>query len=87
MSVVGPRPERPYFTKKIMEEYPDYRMLFTLRPGLFSEATLYNGYTDTIRQMVRRAEMDLDYLKNYSLAVDIKIIYKTTMSIICGKKF
>ena len=61
--------------------------LFTLRPGLFSEATLYNGYTDTIRQMVRRAEMDLDYLKNYSLAVDIKIIYKTTMSIICGKKF
>ncbi len=87
MSVVGPRPERPYFTKKIMEEYPDYRMLFTLRPGLFSEATLYNGYTDTILQMVRRAEMDLDYLKNYSLAVDVKIIYKTTMSIICGKKF
>lgn len=42
-----------------MDEYPDYRMLFTLRPGLFSEATLYNGYTDTILQMVRRAEMDL----------------------------
>lgn len=87
MSVVGPRPERPYFTKKIMEKYPAYHMLFTLRPGLFSEATLYNGYTDTIEQMVTRAEMDLDYLRNYSLGVDIKIIYKTTMSIICGKKF
>lgn len=86
MSLVGPRPERPYFTGQIMERYPDYCLLFRIRPGLFSEATLYNGYTKTIDQMVRRAEMDIDYLRSYSFMRDIKIIYDTTMSIICGKK-
>lgn len=87
MSIVGPRPERPYFTKKIIEKYPDYILLFRLRPGLFSEATLYNGYTETVDQMVRRAEMDIDYLRDYSFTRDIKIIYETTVSIIGGKKF
>lgn len=87
MSIVGPRPERPYFTVRIIEKYPDYLMLMHIRPGLFSEATLYNGYTETIDQMVRRAEMDIDYLRGYSFARDIKIIYDTTMSILLGKKF
>lgn len=87
MSIVGPRPERPYFTKKIIEKYPDYILLFRLRPGLFSEATLYNGYTETVDQMVRRAEMDIDYLRDYSFTRDLKIIYETTVSIIGGKKF
>lgn len=87
MSVVGPRPERPYFTGKILEEYPDYRLLSALRPGLFSEATLYNGYTETMAQMIRRAEMDLDYLKGYSFRRDISIIWKTAYSIISGKEF
>lgn len=87
MSIVGPRPERPYFTAKIIEKYPDYLELMNIRPGLFSEATLYNGYTETIEQMVRRAEMDLDYLRGYSFMRDITIIYNTTMSILLGKKF
>lgn len=87
MSVVGPRPERPYFTELIIERFPDYMKLFSLRPGLFSEATLYNGYTDTIEQMIRRAEMDLNYLMNYSFSRDVRIIWDTTRSILCGKKF
>ena len=87
MSVVGPRPERPYFTEKILAEFPDYGKLATLRPGLFSEATLYNGYTETMAQMIRRAEMDLDYLRGYSLRRDISIIWKTAYSIISGKEF
>ena len=87
MSVVGPRPERPYYTSKIIEKYPDYLMLMSLRPGLFSEATLRNGYTETLEQMIRRAEMDLDYLRGYTFGRDIKIIYDTTMSILLGKKF
>lgn len=87
MSIVGPRPERPFFTEKIIKAFPDYRRLYALRPGLFSEATLYNGYTETIAQMVRRAEMDMDYLENYSLGRDISIIWKTAYSIISGKKF
>lgn len=87
MSIVGPRPERPFFTERIIERYPEYVLLSSLRPGLFSEATLYNGYTETIEQMIRRAEMDLDYLRGYSFARDLKIIGETTLSIIGGKKF
>ena len=87
MSIVGPRPERPFFTEQILRRFPDYALLTSLRPGLFSEATLYNGYTETIDQMIRRAEMDLDYLRNYSFMRDIKIIFNTSLSILCGKKF
>lgn len=87
MSVVGPRPERPFFSRQIAERYPDYTKLYALRPGLFSEATLRNGYTDTIDKMVTRAEMDMHYLKNYSFWTDIRIIWQTSVSILTGKKF
>lgn len=87
MSFVGYRPERRYFIDKIMEHNSDYTRLFAIRPGLFSEATLYNGYTDTIEKMLTRLEMDLDYLERRSLMLDITIIYKTSVSIISGKQF
>lgn len=87
MSFVGYRPERRYFIEKITDRNPDYRKLFAIRPGLFSEATLYNGYTDTIEKMLTRLDMDLDYLEHRSLYLDVEIITKTALSIICGKKF
>lgn len=87
MSFVGYRPERQFFIDKIMELRPDYERLYVMRPGLFSYATLYNGYTDTIEKMITRLDMDLDYLENGSISTDIKIIYRTAMSILTGKKF
>ena len=87
MSFVGYRPERAFFIKKIMEHDERYALLFAIRPGLFSEATLYNGYTDTMEKMLTRLEMDLDYLQRRSMWLDINIIYKTTISIITGKEF
>lgn len=87
MSFVGPRPERKYFVDKIIAVNPDYRLLYQLRPGLFSEATLYNGYTDTIEKMLERLRMDLNYLMNRTFALDMKIIWLTVMSILTGKKF
>lgn len=87
MSFVGPRPEREFYIKQIMERRPDYERLYTLRPGLFSYATLYNGYTDTIEKMIQRLDYDLQYLADPSLTTDIKIIYLTSISIIFGKKF
>ena len=87
MSMVGPRPERKYFVDKIMKENPDYRYLYQLRPGLFSKATLYNGYTDTMEKMLERLRMDLEYLDTRSLWVDVKIIFLTVASILTGKKF
>lgn len=87
MSFVGPRPERQYFIDQISAVRPDYKRLYTLRPGLFSFATLYNGYTDTLEKMLRRLDLDIKYLENYSLWTDIKIIFLTSQSIIFGKKF
>lgn len=87
MSFVGPRPERKYFVDKIMAENSDYALLYQLRPGLFSPATLYNGYTDTMEKMLERLRMDLEYLRDRSLWLDLKIIYLTVMSILTGKKF
>ena len=87
MSFVGPRPERKYYIDQIMEHNPDYTKLYALRPGLFSYATLYNGYTDTMEKMLKRLDYDLQYLEDYSFWTDIKIIYLTSISIIFGKKF
>ena len=75
------------FIDQISAVRPDYKRLYALRPGLFSFATLYNGYTDTLEKMIRRLDLDIKYLENYSLWTDIKIIFLTSQSIIFGKKF
>lgn len=77
MSFVGPRPERQYYIDKIMEVNPEYERLYELRPGLFSYATLHNGYTDTLEKMLKRLEYDLEYLENRTMAMDTKIIFQT----------
>ena len=87
MSFVGPRPERKYFIDQIRTINPDYDLLYQLRPGLFSPATLYNGYTDTMEKMLERLRMDLQYLRERSLWLDFKIIVLTISSIVLGKKF
>ena len=86
MSLVGPRPERQFFIDKIMAEDENYKYIFRMRPGLTSEATLYNGYTDTMDKMLRRLHMDIDYYRRRSLALDFRIIMKTFASIEKKKK-
>ena len=81
MSFVGYRPERQYFIEKIMEHNPDYQLLYQSMPGVTSLATIENGYTDTMEKMLKRLDMDLDYLRNRSLGLDIKIIFKTLFNI------
>lgn len=87
MSFVGPRPERRFYIDKIMANDTSYVLIYEMRPGLTSEATLYNGYTDTMEKMLIRLHMDTDYLKRRSLALDASIIAKTFISIVSGKKF
>lgn len=87
MSLVGPRPERQVFIDKIMAVNPNYVHIYKMRPGLTSQATLYNGYTDTMEKMLTRLDMDLEYLTTRSLWGDCMIIFKTAFSIISGKKF
>lgn len=87
MSFVGYRPERRFFIDRIVSINPQYVLLYAMRPGLFSNATLYNGYTDTMEKMLERLRMDLDYLYNRTLWLDTKIIFLTVSSILTGKKF
>lgn len=82
MSFVGYRPERKYFIDKIMELRPDYARLYAMRPGVTSLATVKNGYTYTMEKMIRRLDMDLEYLDHHSLAIDLKIIFCTFASIL-----
>ena len=87
MSFVGPRPERKYFIERILEVNSDYEYIYMMRPGLTSKATIYNGYTDTMEKMLIRLQMDLDYYRNRSLWLDLKIVFTTVRYIVYGKKF
>lgn len=87
MSFIGPRPERKFYIDKIMERDPRYRFLYQIRPGVTSYVTLYNGYTDTIEKMLRRLRYDLFYLQHRSWWLDFKILIKTFINIVFGKKF
>ncbi|MBR6980805.1 MAG: sugar transferase [Prevotella sp.] len=82
MSLVGPRPERKYFIDQIMEHTHDYILVYQMKPGLTSEATLYNGYTDTIEKMLKRLDMDIRYLENRTLMLDLKIILSTVYAML-----
>ena len=87
MSIVGYRPERKFFVDKILLADSRYTMLYGMRPGIFSSATLYNGYTDSMDKMLERLRMDLEYMQTWSIWQDIKIVWLTAVSILSGKKF
>ena len=87
MSFVGYRPERQHYINQIMQQDARYEYLYQIRPGITSYATLYNGYTDTMEKMLKRLEMDLDYLKRRSWWEDIKIMCLTAFYVATGKKF
>ena len=87
MAFIGPRPERRYYIDRILEHDGRYVYLYQIRPGVTSYATLHNGYTDTMEKMLRRLEYDLYYLCHRSWRFDMKILAKTFLSIVCGRKF
>lgn len=87
MAFIGPRPERKFYIDQIMEHDPRYEYLYQIRPGVTSYATLYNGYTDTMEKMLRRLDLDLYYLEHRSWWFDAKILIKTFINIVFGKKF
>ena len=87
LSFVGYRPERQFFIDQIMAVRPDYERLYAIRPGITSLATIYNGYTYTLEKMIRRLDMDLDYLERHSFLGDLRIILQTFLYVFFGKKF
>ena len=85
MSIVGPRPERPYFIEQIMAEAPYYCLLYKVRPGLTSWGPIRVGYTDTMEKMIERLNADIVYVENMSLLLDMKILFFTAGVILKGK--
>ena len=75
MSVVGPRPERPYFVEQFKKEIPKYMVKHQGRPGLTGLAQV-NGYRGNT-SIEKRIEYDIRYVENWSLVLDIQIMFKT----------
>ena len=75
MSLVGPRPELPYFVEKFKEEIPFYMVKHQVKPGITGWAQVNGFRGDT--SIRKRIEMDLWYIDNWSLMLDIRILFKT----------
>lgn len=75
MSLIGPRPERPFFVEKFREEIPRYMVKHQVRPGLTGWAQV-NGYRGNT-SIRKRIEYDLYYIENWSVGLDIKILVMT----------
>ena len=75
MSLVGPRPERPFFVEKFREEIPRYMIKHQVRPGLTGWAQVNGLRGDTSIQ--KRIEYDLYYIENWTMGLDIKILFLT----------
>ena len=75
MSLVGPRPERPFFVDKFKEEIPRYMIKHQVRPGMTGWAQVNGLRGDT--SITKRIEFDLYYIENWTLGFDIKILFFT----------
>jgi exopolysaccharide biosynthesis polyprenyl glycosylphosphotransferase len=85
MALVGPRPEREYFIKKITEQAPHYVHLHKVKPGITSWGQVKYGYAENVEEMVKRLRFDILYIENRSLFVDMKILLYAVITIIKGK--
>ncbi len=85
MSLVGPRPERQFYIDQIVKIEPQYLHLNRVRPGITSWGQVKYGYAENVEQMLQRMKFDLIYLKNRSLALDIKIMFYTITIIVKAK--
>ena len=85
MSLVGPRPERQFYIDQIVKLEAQYLHLNRVRPGITSWGQVKYGYAENVEQMLQRMKFDLIYLKNRSLALDIKIMFYTVIIVLKAK--
>lgn len=85
MSLVGPRPEREYFVKRLEKELPLYRRRLRVRPGMTGWAQIKYRYDQSIEDVRSKLKYDLFYIENMSWRMDLKILFNTLYVMLRGK--
>lgn len=84
MSLIGPRPEQRKFVDTFEEEIPFYNYRHMVRPGISGWAQVMQGYTANAEETQVKIEYDFYYIKNFSLWLDILIVFKTLKTMLTG---
>ncbi|MBI3368834.1 MAG: TIGR03013 family PEP-CTERM/XrtA system glycosyltransferase, partial [Burkholderiales bacterium] len=85
MSLVGPRPERPYFVEQLTKEIPYYAVRHSIKPGVTGWAQVKYQYGSTIEDSQEKLQYDLYYVKNHSLFLDFVVLFETIGVVLTGK--
>lgn len=86
MSIVGPRPERPFFINKLKQTYPFYSRRLKLRPGVTGWAQINQPFDTNVKDVHQKLKFDFFYIENISLRLDFHIIFRTAWVILRGHK-
>jgi lipopolysaccharide/colanic/teichoic acid biosynthesis glycosyltransferase len=86
MSLVGPRPERPYFVEFLRKEVNLYGRRLLVRPGITGWAQVRHRYDRSLEDVKEKIRYDLYYLENMSLTLDLKIIFRTIFVALSGTR-
>lgn len=84
MSFIGPRPERPFFVNRFRVSIPDYMERLTVVPGITGLAQVEHKYDANDEDVARKLEFDLAYLRNRSVGLDVRILWKTVRVVLSG---
>ena len=85
MSLVGPRPERPFFVDQLTQEIPYFAVRHSVKPGVTGWAQVRYQYGATVEDAQAKLQFDLYYVKNHSLFLDIVILLETVSVVLTGK--
>ncbi len=85
MSLVGPRPERPFFVEQLSQEIPLYKRRLKVRPGITGWAQVKHKYDESIEDVRKKVQYDLSYIENMSLRMDLKILLNTIAVVLKGE--
>ncbi len=82
MSFVGPRPERPAFVDNLRKSIPFYGLRLTVHPGITGWAQVKHTYDQSVDDVKKKLEFDLEYINNMSIRLDLKIFLKTVLTVL-----